>query len=219
MTSGLLKLFAAISSIALVLHSSPALAHQKHKEAEQQRIESDRASNTIAQDSGRSPAKTQVSAHGDMGEAIEEPDRDRSSISFGARLLDWLGRLHPIIVHFPIAFFPAALATAIVGRRRPAFATPVRFLVLPGGIIAPVAAILGWLDAIDADGGTLLSVHQWLGTAIGLGGLALAAWAVRRPDQDRSIGMLTALSLMTVAIAVQGWFGGALVHGIDHMNW
>ena len=53
------------------------------------------------------------------------------------RLLDWLGRLHPIIVHFPIAFFPAALFTAIVGRRRPAFAAPVRFLVIAGGIVAP----------------------------------------------------------------------------------
>ena len=48
-----------------------------------------------------------------------------------------LGRLHPVIVHFPIAFFPAALFTAIVGRSRPAFAAPVRFLILAGAIAAP----------------------------------------------------------------------------------
>lgn len=31
--------------------------------------------------------------------------------------------------------------------------------------------------------------------------------------------MILALAVMTTAIVVQGWFGGALVHGIGHMNW
>ena len=134
-------------------------------------------------------------------------------------MLDWLGRLHPVIVHFPIAFFPAALLTAIAGRRRPAFGTPVRFLVVAGGVIAPVAALLGWFDATGVDPSALLNVHRWLGTGVGIGGLALAVWAWRRPDQDRSPGMIAALSAMTAAIIVQGWYGGALVHGMEHMNW
>jgi uncharacterized membrane protein len=149
-----------------------------------------------------------------------EPE-DRSQMGFVERLLDWLGRFHPIIVHFPIAFVPAALFTAIVGRRRPAFGAPVQFLVIAGGIIAPVSALLGWFNggwaAWDSD--SLLAVHRWLGTAIGIGGLALAIWAWRRPSEDRGAGMIAALSIMTIAIAVQGWFGGALVHGAEHMNW
>jgi hypothetical protein len=31
--------------------------------------------------------------------------------------------------------------------------------------------------------------------------------------------MIAALAGITAAIVVQGWFGGALVHGIDHMDW
>ena len=31
--------------------------------------------------------------------------------------------------------------------------------------------------------------------------------------------MILALAAMTIAIAVQGWFGGALVHGMEHLNW
>jgi len=31
--------------------------------------------------------------------------------------------------------------------------------------------------------------------------------------------MLAALTIVTAAIVVQGWFGGAMVHGADHMNW
>lgn len=158
--------------------------------------------------------------HRSMGEMMREDD-DRATMSFIERLLDWLGRTHPVIVHFPIAFFPAALFTAIVGRRRPAFAAPVQFLVVAGGILAPVSALLGWFSGgfalVDAD--PLVTVHRWLGSAIGLGGLLLAAWAWRRPSEDRSSAMILALAAMTAAIVVQGWFGGALVHGIEHLHW
>ena len=58
------------------------------------------------------------------------------------------------------AIFPAALFTATVGRRRPAFAAPVQFLVVAGGIIAPIAAVLGWLDAMAADPDPLLHEVQ-----------------------------------------------------------
>ena len=44
-------------------------------------------------------------------------------------------------------------------------------------------------------------------------------FALRRPEQDRGSGMIVGLSILTAAILVQGWFGGALVHGVDHLNW
>ena len=105
------------------------------------------------------------------------------------------------------------------GRRRPAFSRPVPFLVIAGGIIAPIAALLGWFDAIGADPDPLLTVHRWLGVAIGIGGLGLALFAWRRPEGDRGSGMIIGLAVITAAIAVQGWYGGAMVHGMDHMNW
>jgi uncharacterized membrane protein len=147
--------------------------------------------------------------------------KDRSDMSVLERTLLWLGAFHPMIIHFPVAFFPAALFTAVVGRRRPAFSAPVQFLVVAGGIVAPIAALLGWFNAgfelVDHD--RLLLVHRWLGTAMGVGGLSLALWAWRRPWEDRGAGMILSLTVMTIAIAVQGWFGGALVYGMEHMNW
>jgi uncharacterized membrane protein len=159
--------------------------------------------------------------HSNMGEMMMATEMDRSQMSLFERLLDWLGRTHTIIVHFPIAFFPAALFTAVVGRRRPAFGAPVQFLVVAGGIVAPVAALFGWFSAgfSLSDPDPLLMLHRWLGSAIGIGGLLLADWAWRRPWEDRSKRMILALALMTTAIIVQGWFGGALVHGVEHMNW
>lgn len=157
----------------------------------------------------------------DMAPMMEEMDEDRSKMSSAARFIDWLGRLHPIVIHFPLAFFPAALFTAVVGRRRPAFAKPVQFLVVAGGLIAPIAMLLGWFDGglMLSDTDPLLRVHRWLGTVIGLGGLALAMWAWKRPEEDRRPGMVVALAGITAAIIIQGWFGGAMVHGVGHMNW
>lgn len=187
----------------LALAAAPTAAHKEH------RVERERAAQAQA---------VQQPTHSTMGEVMRPHDEPpRGALE---RTLDWLGRLHPVIVHFPIAFFPAALFTAIVGRRRPAYAKPVQFLVVAGGLIAPLAALLGWLDGGFALGkdDALLQFHRWLGTGIGIGGLVLAIWALRSPDKDRGPGMILALAAMTIAIIVQGWFGGALVHGADHMN-
>jgi uncharacterized membrane protein len=197
---------------------SPAQAHKGHKKAHQQVTAVEQNASPGAQTSS-SMQQSPTAEHGAMGEMMDDMDEDRSSMSFAARLFDWLGRLHPIIIHFPIAFFVGALFTAIAGRRREAFTKPVQFLVVAGGLTAPVAAAMGWLDAMNADPDPLLTVHRWLGTAIGAGGLGLAIWALVKPWQDRSLGMLAGLTIITAAVIVQGWFGGALVHGIDHLNW
>jgi uncharacterized membrane protein len=198
--------------------SAPATAHEQHKKKKPVAAQ-------VAQPGAQpgEPAAMQggpTAMHGQMGEMMEEKP-DRSKMTMGERLLDWLGRLHPVIVHFPIAFFPAALFTAVIGRRRPAFAAPVQFLVVAGGIIGPMAALLGWFDGgFDfATDDMLLQWHRWLGTAIGFGSLGLGIWAWRRPDANRGSAMIIGLSLITAAIVVQGWFGGALVHGIGHMDW
>jgi uncharacterized membrane protein len=213
-------LMALLSILALfsLAISAPASAHEKHKKKEEAAQQAQQQASPGARTSEAMQGGA-TAAHGQMGEEMEGMDEDRSNMSFAERLLDWIGRLHPAIVHFPIAFFPAALFTAIVGRRRPTFATPVQFLVVAGGIIAPIAAVLGWFDAMNADPDPLLSMHRWLGTAIGIGALGLGVWAWRRPDQDRSTGMIIALAVITAAIVIQGWYGGAMVHGIEHMNW
>ncbi len=107
---------------SLAVMSAPAVAHEEHRKQ--------RAAQAAAAAQQRQDAATGELAademHQNMGEMMMEPT-DRSSMSFPERFMDWLGRFHPIIVHFPIAFFPAALFTAVVGRRRPAFSAPVQF--------------------------------------------------------------------------------------------
>ena len=204
-------------TLALFFAGSPALAHKDHKKKQAEAAQvipqgaQPRAPMTVTE---KSPAM-----HPQGGEIMDGMDMgmDRSKMSFFERLFDWLGRIHPLIVHFPIAFFPAALLTAIAGRRKPAFAAPVQFLVVAGGIFAPIAAGAGWLAGLSADPEPILAYHRWLGTVIGVGGAGLGVWAWRRPWEDRGAGMILALTIMTIAIAVQGFLGAGLTHGMDHM--
>ena len=211
---------AALLLAALILSAAPAAAH-KGKQHGKAAAAQEPTAQPVSGDDGHASPEPEAAGEKQVANMIGEMGVDRASMPFIERLLSWLGRLHTVMIHFPLAFFPAALFTAVVGRRRPAFAKPVQFLVIAGGLIAPVAALLGWLDGgltlTDTD--PLLRVHRWLGTAIGLAGFALAIWAWKRPDQDRSAGMMAGLAAITAALIVQGWYGGALIHGADHLNW
>lgn len=213
----ILRSFALLLGMAILLIglSAPATAHKEHKKQKPVAAQVVQPEAQLA----KPVTSDQAAMHARMGEEMDGMDMgmDRSKMSFFERMLDWFGRLHPAIVHFPIAFFPAALFTAVVGRRRPAFAAPVQFLVVAGGIFAPIAAAAGWFAGIGADPEPIVAYHRWLGVAIGIAGAGLGVWAWVRPGQDRSAGMLIALTVMTVAIAIQGFLGAGITHGVDHL--
>lgn len=205
--------------VALVFTAaSPALAHKDHKKQEAAAQQVGTPDSTGAATTAAAAPNAQA-GHDQMGGMMRGMDMemDRSKLPFLERLLGWFGRLHPAIVHFPIAFFPAALFTAIVGRRRSAFAAPVQFLVVAGGIFAPVAAVAGWFAGMSADPEPILAYHRWLGVAMGVVGAGLGYWAWRRPWEDRGAGMILALTLMTIAVAIQGFLGASVTHGMEHM--
>lgn len=203
--------------------STPASAHKEHKKqaASSEAIQGrprpgPPSTNEPIGEITTGPHDGAAVEHG-RGSVMEDMDMGRSEMSFIERLITWIGRLHPFIVHFPIAFFPAALFTAIIGRRRPSFSAPVQFLVIAGGIFAPLAAAAGWPAGMSADPEPILLYHRWLGLLIGISGIGLAAWAWKRPWEDRGAGMIAGLTLMTIAIAAQGFMGAALTHGLDHL--
>lgn len=198
-----LRSWAAALLMALAAVSTPAWAHEDEEEHAQ------------TEQAERSASGAMTADHEQM--AGMSMEMDHANLPFFPRLLGWLGRLHPFLVHFPIAFFPAALFTAVVGRRRPAFAAPVQFLVVAGAIFAPLAAAAGWLAGTSADPEPILEYHRWLGVAMGIAGVGLGIWAWRRPWEDRGAGMILALTIMTVAVAVQGFLGAGVTHGMEHL--
>jgi uncharacterized membrane protein len=135
-----------------------------------------------------------------------------------------LGRLHVILVHFPIALLIAAAAgeawSACRGRTAPAPA--VHFCVVLGAAGAVIAAALGWLDAWNGAGVAMpatLGLHRWLGTATA--GWAIVTAAISARDERRCIRsgwFRAALVLAAILVGVTGHFGGVLVFGADYFT-
>jgi uncharacterized membrane protein len=136
----------------------------------------------------------------------------------------FIGRLHPALIHFPIALVMVAVvaeaaATVTVDAR---WRTVAVANVRAGAAFALIAAVAGWKLArtpgIEAT--SLLEWHRWLGT-IGAG-LTLAAAvatsrAVRRTSVDLWIFRI-ALFAAGALVAVTGHLGGVLVWGADFLR-
>lgn len=217
----LTKAFLALLPAAAIGLSGPAWAHKDHDEKAKAAAAAQAAA-TVPPEMAGQPASLAGSRQA-MTEHMEDMARaaeDATPKSWPARILDWIGRVHPFAVHFPLALFPVAWLALLLARRRGDAVDVIRALILVAGASAAVAGILGWLDAgfALAEDDWLLRAHRWMGTGLGVTGAAIAAWAWRRSSSVNSKTMVWLLGLVTLALLAQGWFGGALVHGVDHMN-
>jgi uncharacterized membrane protein len=217
------RLYAFLAAMALMVLGSPGAAHDDHEEL----------------GAGPGPAQEQVepkdarvdaaSAHEGMAEMHEmateehEAAADRNK-TFGERLISWLGRLHTLAIHFPIAMFVGALAVELVGlwRRDATLRSAAHVMLVVGAAGAVGAAALGWFAGgfYLTDRNPVLMLHRWLGTAIAIAGLLLLylSAAARRHPQPRRRFYWIILAGMTLAIAVQGYIGGSFMHGgMDHL--
>lgn len=133
----------------------------------------------------------------------------------------WLGNFHPPAVSLPIGLLlGAALAELLlIGTGRSIFAAAGRFCLWAGGLGALVAGALGWLLAgfRIADGAWLLTTHRWLGTtaaALALLALVLGERATRGRGSRGSFRVI--LFLVAALVLAAGFFGGAMIYGLDH---
>lgn len=206
----LLLLFVAL---ALVVSSPglspPAAAHENHLKAKKAG-----AQPAGARAPGMPPSEMQqqMEAHMEAMEA-EEPK------TFPERLMSWFGRMHPFAVHFPIALFPVALVALIMARRRGDTVELIRALIVVGGAGAVIAAALGWLNGgltlTDTD--TVLMLHRWIGTLLGLIGAFVGWFAWRRRTLVHSGRMVIVLAVIVALLLVQGFLGASVTHGWEHM--
>ena len=124
-----------------------------------------------------------------------------------------VGRLHPILVHFPIALvIIAALAegaSMILRDTRWHFVAVVNIRL--GALFAVITAIAGWLLALtpSIESTPMLTWHRWLGTS----GALLAVFGALATSRARlfRIVLIAGASL----IAITGHLGGLLVWGTD----
>jgi uncharacterized membrane protein len=133
-------------------------------------------------------------------------------------MLQFLGRLHPLLVHFPIALLLAALLFEL-RRGRASGPSEAGFACLALGTLGAFAAALtGWLFAAHDPPGApdLLLRHRWsgVGTAAASGAVLLSAWRWKK-SRSSAFALPTRLGLAFTALltALSGTLGGAMVYG------
>ncbi len=142
-------------------------------------------------------------------------------------LLLFLGRFHPIVVHFPIALLllggPMEAAAAIYRPFRALrHSTTVVFLL--GSVSAAAAVVAGYLLSLEGgyDPG-LVRLHMWLGVAVLIGATAttlLKLRSQRQRQRRRGIGpvYVGVLAATMGVVSVTGHVGGSLTHGSGYLT-
>ena len=135
----------------------------------------------------------------------------------------FIGRLHPLLIHFPIALVIAAglAECAAIVTANEDWRTMAVGNVRAGAVFALLATIAGWRLALmpEMEVSLLLEWHRWLGI-IGAGSLiaaALATGAVRRWSVRAVRIYRIALAASVLLVAVTGHIGGVLVWGVNFL--
>ncbi len=140
-----------------------------------------------------------------------------------------IGRLHPVVVHFPIALLAVAVLFEVIAivvkkeRIRPS--TSGLACVVIGALGACIAAWAGWLNAdLEPHGkgvADFVEVHRWLGiTTAGLAALALVGGLFGATGKARGMTALYRVTLVLAAgaVGVTGHWGGSIVYGKGYLT-
>lgn len=219
----------AVLAIPALFLPSAGNAHEGHKdnmsdaEMVQMEMHSATAMHELAADAMHDP-EAMAQAHTTADGVVERqtPEQALEAAIAENRLTstgDFLGRLHPIAAHFPVALLLMAALAELLLALRPTLGleTTVRFLVAGGAIGALIAALLGWFAAgwRLVDRSQTLGIHRWNGSAVA--GMALvAAWLAFR-SRSRMV-LRIVLAALAAALVIQGYLGGEMAFGPNHLG-
>ncbi len=144
----------------------------------------------------------------------------------GVGFLTLFGRMHPSLIHFPIAFIVFALVTEVVSLfwKKPEVRWAALFLLVSAGVTAIPAAVAGWVLSGDMPFSgrmaEIMTMHAWVGTAVIVAVwplVFLRRWLDKHPSRNGRIIFLAALGILVVAVALTGHLGGSMVYGPDFL--
>ncbi len=145
------------------------------------------------------------------------------------RFVAYLGKLHPLAVHFPIGVLAAAALAELMAavRRKDTYGKVGLFCVVVGALAAVVTAAFGWAAGAFAhytgDLGAVLEYHRWAGTATAALAVGTATLAVVGKPSDSRRGIRAAyrvlLALTVVTMTAAGHLGATLIYGVGHLSW
>jgi uncharacterized membrane protein len=135
-----------------------------------------------------------------------------------------IGRIHPLLIHFPIALLIAAAAAeaAATTTGSPRWHQVAVVNAYAGAAFAGLAVAAGWqLSFAPAmEPTSLLAWHKWLGTSSGAlaAAAALTSLSGRREWRGMVWGFRITLLGAAILVAIAGHLGGLMVWGADFLR-
>lgn len=139
-------------------------------------------------------------------------------------LWQFFGRLHPMIVHFPIGLLVVVFFLEIFSRRgkKNEMRTAINVLLILSAVSALLSVAFGWLLKVQDDySGGLIDIHQWVGVGTAILAIVTAyihhlIWSKQRSHLLKAYRSVLIVSVLGVAVA--GHYGAALTHGEDFLT-
>ncbi len=145
-----------------------------------------------------------------------------------ARAIDFAGKFHPMVLHFPIALILTALLAEMLAlvSGKPIFSQTARLTLILAVLSVAVAVPLGWAAAVSKeyvdDYARMLWWHRWMGTATGILVLMVACLSelsqLRRERTSLRMAYRAGLVLAAGSVAVAGHCGALLVYGLGYFS-
>jgi uncharacterized membrane protein len=128
--------------------------------------------------------------------------------------------LHPILVNFTAALFPASVGSDLLGRlsRRRSLANAAWWMVLFAAVVTPLTVVAGlfWRRQVDQFlSPQLINTHQWLGISVSVLFALVAWWRGKLHAREENPGLIyfVVVSVVALALVYQGTLGGMMVFG------
>ncbi len=170
-------------------------------------------------------AQEEWSGDGEWSDAEEWSDTGPEG---AARLFQFAGKLHPMIVHIPIALTLAAgLAEVLVWlTRNHHFQNVARFNVIVaalGGMAATLAGIAAGMSTEYPESFLhSFSMHRSLAVGVTVALVLAAVMSEIHHRTGKSLFRTSYRIILMHCVALMslcGWFGGHLVYGLEHYKW
>jgi uncharacterized membrane protein len=136
-----------------------------------------------------------------------------------AEWMQFIGRFHPLVIHFPIALFLLVPVLELAGRnsRLAYLRLSANFVLLLATLGAITAAILGWcLGRSGGYTGSLVIQHMWGGVLLSF--VCWTCWLLRTRLRELGMAYAVMLVLGVGLVSWTGYRGGQLSLGADHLT-
>lgn len=129
----------------------------------------------------------------------------------------FLGRLHPLFVHYPVAWITAIFVLGIFGGVKHSHALRILLWL---NLLTCAAGLVAGQCAIGKAEGATLTQHFYAGLAVASFSWVALLLFLRSPEVHTRLYQATVLGAM-LSVALAGHLGATLTHGelLDHLPW